>query len=209
MPTYRLIYFPIRARAEAIRLLLAHANVAYVDDRINRADWPKMKDQMPLKQVPVLEIDGKMKIAQTTAIMRYLAHQFGIAAKSPLEEAKVDMFGEAIQDAVFQYTAWRRVVMGFDEGNKDEKFKEVVVPIINNYGPIFEQTLTENGTGWLVGNNITWADFLAAEFFDKIITYGDPTALDAYPHVMKHNKEVLSLPNVKKYIDQRPKNTVF
>ncbi len=33
--------------------------------------------EMPLKQLPLLEIDGKEKIAQSTAILRYLAHQFG------------------------------------------------------------------------------------------------------------------------------------
>uniref|UniRef100_A0A914VLS1 glutathione transferase n=1 Tax=Plectus sambesii TaxID=2011161 RepID=A0A914VLS1_9BILA len=209
MPTYRLIYFNLRARAEAIRLLLAYAGIDYIDDRISRDAWPAMKDQMPLKQIPVLEIDGKDKIAQSTAILRYLAHQFGMAAKSPLNEAKVDMLGEAVQDAKQQCREWRVIVVGYVEGDKDAKFKEVVVPVLNNYGTIFERTLKENGTGWLVGDSITWVDFFAAEFFDKIITYGDPTALDQFPLVKKHKENVYAIPNVKKYIDQRPKNTPF
>jgi glutathione S-transferase len=39
--------------------------------------------EMPLKQMPVLEIDGKVKIAQLTAILRYLAHEFGKFCHSP------------------------------------------------------------------------------------------------------------------------------
>jgi glutathione S-transferase len=32
---------------------------------------------MPFKQVPVLEVDGKHRIAQTKAICRFLARRFG------------------------------------------------------------------------------------------------------------------------------------
>jgi hypothetical protein len=49
-------------------------------------------------------------------------------------------------------------------------------------------------------------DFLAAEFFDQIITvgYGYPKALDAFPHVKKHSRAIYDLPNVKKYVERRP-----
>lgn len=56
---------------------------------------------------------------------------------------------------------------------------------------------------------LTWVDLFAAEFFDKILTYGDPNALDAYPLVKKHKEDVYTIPNIKKYIDQRPKDTPF
>lgn len=43
-PVYKLIYFNVRARAEPIRFILAVAGVPYEDARIEKADWPKVKE---------------------------------------------------------------------------------------------------------------------------------------------------------------------
>ncbi len=43
-PKIKLTYFDIRARAEAIRVFLAHVGADYDDNRINmQEEWPKMK----------------------------------------------------------------------------------------------------------------------------------------------------------------------
>uniref|UniRef100_A0A914VP22 glutathione transferase n=1 Tax=Plectus sambesii TaxID=2011161 RepID=A0A914VP22_9BILA len=203
MTSFKLFYFPLRGRAESIRLLFAHAGVQFTDERIPRDQWPAMKEQMPLKQVPVLEVDGKVRIAQSTAILRYLAHQFGMAGKSPLDEARVDMLGEAIQDAVMQVREWIFVMVGRTPGDKDAKFTEVVVPVLDNIGAVFEQVLKENTSGWLVGDSVTWVDLHAAEFFNKAITYGNPNSLDAFPLLKQHNQKVFDLPNISNYIASR------
>ena len=44
MPSYKLTYFNFMARAEVARLLFAKAGVDYEDHRIQREDWPSMKD---------------------------------------------------------------------------------------------------------------------------------------------------------------------
>ena len=44
MPSkYKLIYFPLTGRAEAIRLMFAAAGVEYEDCRIPFEEWPKLK----------------------------------------------------------------------------------------------------------------------------------------------------------------------
>jgi len=43
-PTYKLIYFNVRARAEPIRLIFAAAGVPYEDYRIEKVDWPDFKE---------------------------------------------------------------------------------------------------------------------------------------------------------------------
>jgi len=43
MPTYKLTYFPVKALAEPIRFLLSYAGIEFIDDRFDKADWPKIK----------------------------------------------------------------------------------------------------------------------------------------------------------------------
>ena len=43
MGKMKLTYFNLRGRAELSRLILAQAGEDYIDERIERADWPKLK----------------------------------------------------------------------------------------------------------------------------------------------------------------------
>jgi hypothetical protein len=43
LPKLKLIYLPVRARAEATRLALAYANIPYEDVTIPFSDWPEFK----------------------------------------------------------------------------------------------------------------------------------------------------------------------
>ena len=70
-PAYKLTYFNIRGRGEFLRYMFAYAAQNYTDDRVEQADWPKLKPNMPFGQLPVLEIKQGSKvdiIAQSSAI---------------------------------------------------------------------------------------------------------------------------------------------
>ena len=43
MGKMKLIYFNARGRAELSRLILAQAGEDYIDERVERDDWPKLK----------------------------------------------------------------------------------------------------------------------------------------------------------------------
>ena len=101
MSTYKLTYFPVRARAEVIRFVFVQAGVKYEDVRIKKEDWPELKpsklavmwkfldgklfialavlflpSDTPLGHLPILEVDGKT-ICGSTGIARFLAERFG------------------------------------------------------------------------------------------------------------------------------------
>lgn len=40
---YKLIYFNARGRAEHIRFIFAYAGVEYIDERIEKEQWPDYK----------------------------------------------------------------------------------------------------------------------------------------------------------------------
>ena len=42
-PSYKLIYFNARGRAEHIRYILAYAGVEYTDERVSKERWPELK----------------------------------------------------------------------------------------------------------------------------------------------------------------------
>lgn len=45
-PTFKLTYFNIRGLAEPIRFLLAYGGIEYEDNRIEREEWPALKESM-------------------------------------------------------------------------------------------------------------------------------------------------------------------
>ena len=61
-----LVYFDVRGRAEAIRLLLEESGVAYRDQRINGDTWATIKNapRLLFGQVPMLQ-DGDLATVQS------------------------------------------------------------------------------------------------------------------------------------------------
>lgn len=56
MPTYKLTYFNIRARAEVARYLFVLADVPFTDERISEEDWPRVKQSKLVYAWPMIEM---------------------------------------------------------------------------------------------------------------------------------------------------------
>jgi len=95
--TYKLKYFPLKARGEPIRYLFAYADVPYEDVRLPTEQWPTLKPTMPFGKVPVLEIDGKVT-HQSRAICRYLGKKFGLGGADDWENLQIDMAVDTFED---------------------------------------------------------------------------------------------------------------
>lgn len=74
-----LYYFPVKARAESIKIALGLAHVPYTFKPVQ--NWTVEKEEglkngtLPFGQVPMLHIDG-MDIVQSLAILRYISRKF-------------------------------------------------------------------------------------------------------------------------------------
>ncbi|KAK0423122.1 hypothetical protein QR680_007983 [Steinernema hermaphroditum] len=205
MPSYKLYYFLGRGRGEHARQLFKLAVVEFEDVRLDANTWPPLKEGMPLKQIPVLEVDG-VKIGQCIAIARFLGREFGFAGKNNIENAQLDMLGDLIMDIYNSsgINEWPYVLLGMKEGNKDEYFRDVVLPALDKQAPLVESIIEKNGHKLLFGDKVTWVDVVAAEFFSRFIDFGAPDGLKKYPHIEGLVKKVHSIPAIKEHIEKRP-----
>jgi len=199
MADYRVLYFPIKGRAEPIRYMLAHAGQKFDDVRWTMTDeWPKHKTEMPFGQVPVLEYKG-YKLAQTKAICRFLGNQLNLHADSHLEAAKLDMLADRTDD-LFQpmYPAFKET----DPEKKKEiigkAMQETVVPGTKYY----EDWLAKSTSGFF-GSKLTWADFYLQNVF---VGLRDMFQMDLkqFPNIIKFMGKIDALPNVKKFQEAHP-----
>ena len=67
IPSLRLVYFPVRARAEAARMIMAYGDIACKDEDCNSffgMSFPDAKKagKLPFGQLPVLEVAGPDKV---------------------------------------------------------------------------------------------------------------------------------------------------
>ena len=69
----RLVYFDVYARAESIRMLLSHARVQYVDERLDEVKFAQKKEEgeLPNGQVPIWVQQGQT-FTETRSILRML-----------------------------------------------------------------------------------------------------------------------------------------
>ncbi|GMR44801.1 hypothetical protein PMAYCL1PPCAC_14996, partial [Pristionchus mayeri] len=203
MPSYKLTYFPVRARAEVARQLFYLAGVPFEDVRVPHADWPALKPKTPFGQMPLLEVDGK-PLPQSYAINRYLAKEFGFAGKSPFEAAWVDAIADQFKDYNIELRPLFLVLMGFAQGDKDQLLKDVGIPARDKFFGILEKLAKDNGNnGHFVGSSLTWADLLIADHV-KTVSIHLPSFLDGFPTVLDTVKKIESTPKLKEWIEKRP-----
>jgi len=208
----QLIYFDGRGLGELCRLTLVACHLPFSDIRItDEEETEKMKHlkpTLPFGQLPVLILEnGKTTIAQSNAIVRYLARKHGLHGKSPEEESGVD----TILDSVVDVRRKRDPLRYFDDVAPELKGKHVE-KYWNEEHEIwaghFERWLVRNresygGSHWLVGSAFTVADLSVFNWFS--------TYFDEKPELFKHHpllsaliKSVRDRPEISAYLARRP-----
>merc|ERR1712071_460590 len=92
-PPVKLYYFDIEGKGEGIRRALYYSKIPFIDVRLDRATFMKMKEsgELPFGQLPALRTaDGKHLLAQSAAIYRYIGKISSLYPEDLIEAAKVD-----------------------------------------------------------------------------------------------------------------------
>ncbi|GMT15470.1 hypothetical protein PFISCL1PPCAC_6767, partial [Pristionchus fissidentatus] len=206
MPEYKLTYFDLRGRAEPIRMLFAIAGLPLEDRRVTMEEWADVSKTTPFAALPMLEVDG-FKIAQTKAILRYIARETGYAGSDNLSAAYADSLADQFADFITAFVPWHIVNVGYAPGDKDALYESTYVPARAKNFPFFEEALKKSTTGWIANTpELTYADVMIGALLEMLKTV-DPKAdalFDGFPLIEAFYKKFFAHPKLQKYLEERP-----
>ncbi|XP_076766323.1 glutathione S-transferase-like [Xylocopa sonorina] len=199
MSNYKLTYFNITGLAEPIRFLLHQSGIKFEDKLISFDEWPKLKPQMPLGQVPTLEIDGKVYY-QSKAISRLIAKKNNLYGSNDEEAYEIDATVDTIDDLRTAYSRYH--------WEQDEAAKAKLKAELDTKSPFtlkkLEEQVKKNG-GFFVGGKLSWADLMFAAQSELMSNIQGSDLTAGFPELKKLEEKVRSLPNIKAYLSKRAK----
>uniref|UniRef100_A0AC35FRE0 Glutathione S-transferase n=1 Tax=Panagrolaimus sp. PS1159 TaxID=55785 RepID=A0AC35FRE0_9BILA len=213
MTKFELIYFNVNGNAGGIRLLFDYLKVSFTDTLISDEDWPKIKGTTPFGQVPVLVVNDEIKIAQTTAIYRYIGAKFGLIAETLEKQALSDAFAEHMCDVVYRGRAMVKS-KGQNEPIEQQNAKrdEYIRFAKEAFAPVFVKQLEKNGGDFIVGKKITWLDFYLANVTDRILVLLNAENDENFQKLKAHRDQIFALPGLEKRVKEREilgKNSIY
>ena len=197
----KLTYFNLRGRGEPCRVLLAYGGIKWEDERIPppwdpATHWPAVKPKTPFGQLPLLTWEGET-ISQSMACSRFLAKKVGLAGRTDLEQAQADEIVDVVQDLI--NTMASLYFAKDEEGMK--KFTEVTrAAALAN----LEKKLESRGGQHFAGNALTWADTHVFLYLSE----QEPGLAQKYPKLADLKERVGNIPNIKAWVESRPKTDV-
>ena len=203
MHKLELIYFKMRALAEAPRMLFHYTGIEYEDlmswDYYDK-EWSEVKPNIPFKQLPMLIIDKKHEICQSMAIMTFIENLAGINITDPILNAKANAIMQSSQELFMPLNP----TVNFATGDKFIKKKDEMMPFLLSRFEDLEKVLKENNKKFFIFDEPRACDFVTFHHLDlsKLL---DPTIIKKFPRLEKFLEDIMFIDSVKSYLDKRPK----
>ena len=197
-----LIYFKMRALAEAPRLLFHYTNIEYEDlmswDYYDK-EWSEVKSNIPFKQLPMLVIDKKHEICQSMAIMTFIENLAGINITDPILNAKANAIMQSAQELFMPLNP----TVNFAIGEKFIKKKDDMMPFLFSRFEDLENAMKNNDKKFFIYDEPRACDFVAFHHLDlsKML---DPSIIKKFPRLEKFLQDIMHIESVKSYLDKRP-----
>lgn len=200
--TLKLVYFKMRALAEAPQLLLHYTGLEYQYlmswDYYDKA-WAEAKSLVPFKQLPMLVIDDQHEICQSVAIMKYVEIQAGINITNPVEAAKADAILQSAQELFFPLNPTVNFAVGDDFTNKRD---EMMPALISRFEDL-DRALKMNNETFFIDQTPRACEFAAFHHID-LSKKLDSKILNKFPRLEKFLEDIMSIDSIKLYLDSRP-----
>ncbi|XP_051049494.1 glutathione S-transferase P [Phodopus roborovskii] len=194
MPPYTIVYFPVRGRCEAMRILLADQGQSWKEEVVTIDTWMKglLKSTCLYGQLPKFE-DGDLTLYQSNAILRHLGRSLGLYGKDQKEAALVDMVNDGVEDLRCKYITL--IYTKYEDGKDD------YVKALPGHLKPFETLLSQNqgGKAFIVGDQISFADY---NLLDLLMIHQvlAPGCLDSFPLLSAYVARLSARPKIKAFL---------
>ncbi|KAG0743450.1 hypothetical protein G6F62_000660 [Rhizopus arrhizus] len=184
-------------RGENVKLFLVDAGLDHEYIRIENREkeWPPMREQLVQDgyyavSAPYIKLGDKV-FGRTIPIMRYLSIKLGrkYHGTNDEEDYHLDVVSDLTND---WFESLKNSFFGDEE--KKKHHAEVERP---NWLSKFEKYYSDNEGPYLLGNRITYVDFLVYHLIDDDDAR---TRLDEYPNLKLFAETFEERPNINKYL---------
>ncbi|KAM4031047.1 glutathione S-transferase P 1-like [Anomaloglossus baeobatrachus] len=194
MPEYSIIYFDVRGRCEAMRMLMADQGIKWKEEVVTFDTWMKgeLKCKAVFGQLPGFK-DGDLTLYQSNAILRYLARNHELYGKNPREATLIDMVNDGVEDLRLKYL--RLIYQNYENG-KDDYIKALPTELGH-----FERLLASNNEGksFITAGEISFADYNFVDLLNNHLVLA-PDCLSAFPLLSAYVKRISSRPKLEAYL---------
>ena len=185
-PNLTLVYFPVRARAEVPRMIMAYGDIPFTDNNCRQFFdcsflTAKTSGKLPFGQLPVLAVNDTL-ISQSGAIIRYLARLVSkpdFIPRDPVKAALADALHETAED-LSKIMPIVNILTGDEKQEKEEYLKTNYSPLNMEKEEYFSKTLPAKlpalvkmlgDQSFYCGDAPTYADFSIYTVMDLVRLY--------------------------------------
>ncbi len=198
----KLIYFKMRALAEAPQLLLHYTKIDYeylMSWEYYKKKWPEIKPTISFKQLPVLVVDDTHEIAQSIAIMTYIEKIAGIAFKDNILAAKADAITQSSQELFAPLNPTVNFAIGENFISKKNDMKNYLLSRFDD----LDRAIKSSGKKFFIDENPHACDFVSFHHLD-LSKKLDDNLITNFPRLEKFLDDISSIDTISKYLDNRP-----
>lgn len=191
--TYKLVYFPVKGRVQALRYMCIDNDIKFEEEvfPIDYEKWPAKKATCELGTLPIV-FDGNFEVGQSNAILRHLARKHGLYGKDDHERAQIDMVND--QQADYREAYYKMIYQDYDNG------KQKFIDELPQKLAILEKLLGKNngGKNYFVGTKQSFCDYSTFDLLDIFLVLST-TCLDQFPLLKSFHARMASKPKILKH----------
>jgi len=198
----KLVYFKMRALAEAPQLLLNYCKINYeyimswdhFDD-----EWSNVKPKLAFKQLPMMEVEDGTQICQSTAILQYIENLGGLKISNPVKAAEATAVLQSAQELFAPLNPTVNFAVGQDFNNKRDSMR---INLESRFSDL-ARYLDKHEGRYFIDDTPRAAEFACFHHLD-LSRELDPEILEKFPRLIKFVKDIEDIDAVSKYLKNRP-----
>ena len=198
----KLVYFKMRALAEAPQLLLNYCEINYeyimswdhFDD-----EWSNVKPKLAFKQLPMMEVEDGTQICQSIAILQYIENLGGLKISDPVKAAEATAVLQSAQELFAPLNPTVNFAVGQDFNNKRDSMR---VNLESRFSDL-ARYLDKHEGRYFIDDTPRAAEFACFHHLD-LSRELDPEILKKFPRLIKFVKDIEDIDTVSKYLKNRP-----